>query len=166
MRSIIPSALLFLVALAIPILVSAGEPESPQAHPDFSGKWTLDLSRCHLAEHFSDVTAGVVRIEHREPSFLFRRAFTQSGEATTVAFKLTTDGKEVEGIEDGMPTRQNLTWSGNVLVFVTIYRAPRGEARNTVRYSIQDGGRTLRAEESFRGPRLSYDNIWVFSKAQ
>jgi hypothetical protein len=33
-----------------------------------------------------------------------------------------------------------------------------------VRYALLEGGRVLRAEERFRGPRLSYDNLWVFDK--
>ena len=166
MRSFLPKAVLVLLVFAIPALAAAGEPPSSPAHPDFSGKWTLDLGRSRIdARYFSDLTRGVLRIEHREPKFSFRRSFTQGGESSTVAFTLTTDGKEAEGNEDGMPTRQSLTWGGDTLVFLTVDRSPRGEARNTVKYSLDNGGKTLRAEESFRGPRLSYDNLWVFSKA-
>jgi hypothetical protein len=166
MTSILSKVVSILLALAIPVVAAAGEPPSSPAHPDFSGKWTLDLGRSRIdARFFGDLTRGVLRIEHREPSFSFRRLFTQGGESSTVAFTLTTDGKEVEGREDGMPTRQSLTWGGDTLVFLTVYRSPRGEARNTVKYSLDSGGGTLRAEESFRGPRLSYDNLWVFSKA-
>jgi hypothetical protein len=124
----------------------------------------LNLSR--LAQPFKDITRGVVRIAHQEPSFSFRRAFTRAGETTTVSFALLTDGKEVQGREDEMPFRQSLRWNGDVLEFLTIFTAPRGEARNTVTYALQDGGKTLRAEESFRGPKLSYDDTWVFSKAE
>lgn len=155
---------LLVAALAVPLL-AAGEP-SP-AHPDFSGKWVLDLraSRLH-PEYFRGLTRGVVRIAHRDPEFSFRRAFTRAGESTTVAFTLSTDGRATAATEDGMPTRRTLRWDGEELVFVTVYRAPRGEARNTVRYALRDGGRTLVAAESFRGPRVSYDNVWVFSKAR
>ncbi len=41
-----------------------------------------------------------------------------------------------------------------------------GGARATVRYAPQDGGKNLRAGESFRGSRVSYDDVRVFTKAE
>jgi hypothetical protein len=160
-----------LVVLAAAFLLSfvalAAEPVAAPVHPDFTGKWVLDLGRSHLdARGFGDVSSGVVRIQHQEPSFSFRRSFIRGGQSDLVTFTLKTDGTEVAGTENGMPTRSSLTWSGSDLLYLVIYQAPRGEARNTVRYSLADGGRTLRAEESFRGPRLSYDNAWVFTKGE
>lgn len=159
-------SMLLLAMLAVPSLLQAAEPPPLSGRPNFSGKWVLDLGRSRLTPETSEgLTRGITRIEHQEPSFSFKRAFTVAGRSDTVAFSHTTDGKETIGKEDGMPTRSSLAWSGEILVFVTIYQAPRGEARNTVKYSIRDGGKTLYAEESFRGPRVSYDNIWVFAKA-
>lgn len=157
---------LLLLALTLSVLTVKAQTPAPSVHPDFSGKWSLELGRSHLAAPFKDVTWGVVRIAHQEPSFSFRRAFIQAGKASTVSFVLHTDGKVVQGQDDGMPIRQSLKWNGDVLEFLTVYAAPRGEARNTVKYALQDGGKTLRADESFRGPKLSYDNIWVFSKVE
>jgi len=96
--------------------------------------------------------------------FSVHREFTQAGKPEPLDFALKTDGREVEGNEDGMPTRSSLRWDGDSLVYLTIYKTPRGEARNTVIYRLLDGGKIFRAEESFHGPRLSYDNVWVFAK--
>ena len=38
-------------------------------------------------------------------------------------------------------------------------------ATNKVVYHLSDDGRKLTATESFRGPRLKYDNVWVFDKS-
>jgi hypothetical protein len=133
--------------------------------PNFSGEWVLDLGRSRLDKPFQAITSGVVTIEHREPAFSFSRTFIEKGSNSTVSYTLNTDGREVAGTDNGMPIRQTLTWSGQTLVFLTVYQAPLGEARNTVRYSLLDGGKTLRAEESFRGPRVSYDNIWMFTNS-
>jgi len=161
---------LLAVAVALTVVASmtnsAERPATTGGHPDFSGEWVLDLGRSHLDNHFQTISSGEVSIEHREPAFSFLRTFVDKTGSSTVSFMLYTDGKEVAGTEDGMPTRQILTWSGETLVFLTIYQSPRGEARNTVRYSLADDGKTLRAEESFHGPRLTYENVWVFTKRQ
>lgn len=152
--------------LAVTVLPAPASSQVPPpiTRPNFSGEWALDLERSHLDKIFHDISSGSARIEHHEPSFSFSRDFTRSGKKSAVAFVLSTNGKEVSGKEDGMPTRGTLAWSGDTLVFVTIYQAPRGEARNTVRYTLRDSGNTLQAVESFHGPRLSYENVWVFFK--
>jgi hypothetical protein len=153
------------VAFATLIFAGLGRPASPAAHPDFSGRWILDLKRCTLNPAVSrDLSAGFFQIDHRDSLFSVHREFTQGGSPDTLDFALKTDGREVEGNEDGMPTRSSLRWDGDSLVYLTIYKTPRGEARNTVIYRLLDGGKTFRAEESFHGPRLSYDNVWVFAK--
>ena len=158
---VVAAAVLFLSAVTF-----AGEQPAAAPHPDFSGRWALDLGQTRLQPGFpGGITSGVLRVTHAEPAFSFRRAFMRGGESEVVEFTLITDGREVAGSEDGMPTRSSLTWSGESLLYLVVYKAPRGEARNTVKYTLADGGRTLRAEESFRGPRLSYDNVWVFTKA-
>ena len=52
------------------------------------------------------------------------------------------------------------------VVYLTSYVAPRDEARNTVRFELLDGGKALQAEESCRGPRLTYDDLWIFTKKE
>ena len=153
--------------LLLSAVAFAGEQPAAAPHPNFSGRWALDLGRTRLQPGFpGGITSGVLRVTHAEPAFSLRRAFMRGGESEVVEFNLTTDGREVAGSEDGMPTRSSLTWSGESLLFVVVYKAPRGEARNTVRYTLADGCRTLRAEESFRGARLVYDNVWVFTRAE
>jgi len=137
-----------------------------QARPNFTADWTIDLTRSQLAPPFGNITAGVAHIEHRDLTFSFSRTFTIDGRETTLKWSLATDGKETTGTEGGIPMRQTLTWSGDTLVFITIFQAPLGEARNSVRYRLLDGGTTLRADESFRGPRVTYDNVWVFTKVR
>ena len=44
---------------------------SGQPRPDFSGEWTLDRSASSLQGDMTAVEGGVLRIQHREPSFEF-----------------------------------------------------------------------------------------------
>ena len=149
------------------ILLALGPSFARAEHPDFSGRWILDLGKSKLHPVISkDLTAGIFIIDHKEPSFRLHREFTQAGKLDTLDVSLKSDGVETKGTDSGMQTLSTLRWEGDTLIYLTIYQAPRGEARNNVVYRILDDGNTLRAEESFRGPRLSYDNVWIFTKSR
>ena len=51
-----------------------------QDKPDFSGEWILHRQASTVSTLASAVRSGVVRIEHRDPTFRFRAAFmSESG---------------------------------------------------------------------------------------
>jgi hypothetical protein len=88
--------------------------------------------------------------------------FIVSGKEDAVSYALTTDGKEKIDKEPGRTTTSRLYWDGDVLVFdERIVLTDGREATNVVRYSLRDGGRTLVAEEKFRGPFRKHDNLWA-----
>jgi hypothetical protein len=137
-----------------------------QTRPDFSGEWTLNKERSRLlAQQAAAIQRGVVQIEHRDPQFRFHRSFVSGVQEDTLTWELKTDGVEVTSQEGPRREISRLYWEGDTLVFVTRIIVPQGEATNTVHYRLKDAGRTLEAAESFRGPRFSYDNLWVFEKS-
>ncbi len=152
------------ISLLAIALVLAGAASSRAAdRPDLSGKWVLSKARSVFGvKEFASLDRAVVRIEHREPEFSFRRVFIRQGESHVLEYRLSSDGKDVADAKEGSVSR--LSWDGDVLVYLTTYTTPRGTATNTVRYRLLDGGKTLEARESFRGPRVSYDNTWVFER--
>jgi hypothetical protein len=107
---------------------------------------------------------AVAVIEHKDPHFRLSRVFTIDGHDDSMTLELMTDGKERSSEEGDQTHYSRLYWDGNSLVFVTRIVAPQGEALNTVRYQLVENGQLLKAEEKFRGPRLKYDNLWVFEK--
>lgn len=133
--------------------------------PNFSGKWEWNKQRSKLDQNFSSMERGVIRIVHVNGKLNFRRAFVSNGIPEVIAFEYNIDGKEVAGAEDGMPTKSMMYWEGDALIFVTKYAVPRGQAVNTVKYDLLEEGRTLQAHERFVGPRLQYENVWIFNKA-
>jgi hypothetical protein len=154
--------LVFLVAAAAAL---AGWTRPSRVRPDFSGEWTLSKERSHFELAAArTIERGVVRIEHREPHFRFERTFTVGGAEDRVAYEMTADSSEVVSREGALTSRSRLYWVGDTLVYETRMVAPGGEATNVVRCSLLDGGSALRAMERFRGPRLSYDNLWVFER--
>lgn len=105
-----------------------------------------------------------MHVEHREPFFAFRRIFKLSDEETRTEWTIKTDGTPLAREDGPALLTSTMVWDGDVLVFTTHTKAPQGEATNTVRYTLSKDGRTLIADESFRAPKMQYDNHWVFTK--
>lgn len=130
--------------------------------PNFSGEWEMNRERTRLQIAMPDST--VFRIDHQEPKFKLSRTHVVKGKPDTFAIELTTDGKEVVGHETDETVYSRAYWEGQKLVFDSrIVRGDR-EATNVVKYSLSADGRVFTAEEKFRGPKLQYDNVWVFDK--
>jgi hypothetical protein len=126
-----------------------------------SGTLNRQKSRLSLAR----VGQAVLQIEHRGSSFSLQRTFTIDGQNHEVVFDLPTDGSQVVRHEGERELRLRLGWEGDILVFTTHIVTPAGDAINTVRYRMLARSRQLEAAERYRGPGLSYDNLWVFDKA-
>jgi hypothetical protein len=135
-----------------------------QEKPDFTGNWVLNKAKSTLVKQFATIEKGTVHIEHEDPVFRFQRTFTFEGKDSSFGYELTTDGKEVVSDEGDSKLYSRLYWEGDALVFFTRIVAPAGEATNVVHYRLTGGGLELRAEEQFRGPKVSYDNVWVLDK--
>ncbi len=151
----------FIAAPALVLALLAGR----AAKPDFSGEWRLDKARSTFGiAQAAAVESAVVRIAHHEPHFSFSRTFFVGGREDTLSWALTTDGAAVTGREGAQSVTSRLDWDADTLVYATRTVTSRGIAGDTVRYALLDGGRTLRAAERFRAPRLSYDNLWIFEK--
>lgn len=130
--------------------------------PNFSGEWVLNLSKSTLAKR--GIEKGTARIVHHEPAFSFARTFVAKDGPDDAAYELTTDGSEKVEHSGNMTTHSRLYWEGDQLVLDEKIELGERTATNVVHYRLTDGGATLIAQESFRGPRLQYDNSWVFDR--
>ena len=137
-------------------------PAPASDRPDFSGHWVLSTTRSSLAR--GGITGGSLRINHAEPRFRLARVFQTGDGPDYVSYELTTDDIARTSTSDGAKRRSRLRWEGNELVLDETIEMGGRTATNVVRYSLADGGATLTARESFRGPRLTYDNVWVFER--
>ncbi len=146
----------FAVAVAVACVALAAD------RPDFSGDWTLSLSRSTLAT--KGIQSGTVRTVHREPKFNFSRTFVTSDGPDESSYELTTDGTEKVERSGKMTRHSRMYWDGDQLVLDEKLELGDRTATNVVHYSLADGGKTLIAKESFRGPKLQYDNVWVFER--
>jgi hypothetical protein len=147
--------------LAFGFLCVAGMASLAAPKPDFSGTWVLNLEKSKLQIQ-EKLDGASFTIDHKEPAFRFSRVFVVGGKEDALSYALTTDGKEKIVAEPGRTTTSRLYWDGDVLVLdERIVLKDGREATNVVRYSLRDGGRTLVAEEKFRGPFHKHDNLWI-----
>jgi hypothetical protein len=150
------------VALAIGLPAVAA---TAQARPDFSGEWVLNRQASTLPPPVSNVDSGVVRIEHREPSFRFHRTYMIAGTSREGGYTIRTDGSELsETGPQGAATVSTLRWDGTALVLAMRIKGPGLEATNDVRYELLNGGRRLRATEQGRSPMGTHDAVWIYDR--
>ena len=151
------------LGVAATVLVLAGSVLGAEK-PNFSGTWVVDPGESRLAD-WAKFDQTTITIEHKDPSFRFHRVSVKSGRSDESAYALTTDGAEKVEKEGGRTSTSRLTWDGDTLVFQDVIVLANGrQATDVVRYILKDGGKTLVAEESFRGPVVKYDNLWVADK--
>jgi hypothetical protein len=109
--------------------------------------------------------SGVLRIEHREPSFSFHRTYVSGGAPREASFTLLTDGQETsETGAKGLTTSSTLRWASDALVLAMRIQGPGFTATNDVRYELLDGGTRLRATEQWRSPQGDHDAVWIFDR--
>jgi len=162
MHMSIPSPCVFVATVLVVSAAAAGA----QTRPDFSGEWVLNRQESVLPPPVSDVESGVVRIEHREPSFRFQRRYVIAGTPREASFAVQTDGAEVtETSAQGLPTTFILRWDGSALVLAMRIKGPKFEATNDVRYELLNDGRRLRATEQGRSPQGGNHNaVWIYDR--
>ena len=157
MRATVRACLIAVAAVVLPAFA--------QTRPDYSGEWVLRADRSGLDQRvWAGLEKFTVRIAHREPRFEFRHTSVTNGKTDVFGWTLTTDGREQVITEGTVERHSRLAWSEGILVLSQRVVAPMGEATNTVEYRLLEGGRVLEAHERFKGPRLQYENRYVFEK--
>jgi hypothetical protein len=102
------------VALAFVLVVSLGQPSVSlaQSFPDFSGTWTMDLSRSQAA--VQNEPSGPVTIVIAQSRNELRLETTRGDKTTAVVYTL-------DGVENKIPTGIAKThWDGEALVTETV----------------------------------------------
>jgi hypothetical protein len=135
-----------------------------QQKPDFSGEWTLNRQASKLSPGAAAVQSGVVRIEHRDPTFRYKASFVSANGPLQYEYELKSDGRDAGFIQNGVTTLSNLRWEGEALVNRSRIQRTDGEMRITFRYELIDDGRRLRAVEQIRGAVQEQDNVWIFDR--
>jgi len=97
-----------------------------QQKPDFSGEWILNREACTLSPAAGVIQSGIVRIEHRDPTFHYKSTLTSERGQVQIEFELPSDGSEVVSSQQGMKSTSNLRWAGESLLFTSRMQLPNG----------------------------------------
>ena len=150
--------------IATVILLAITISGAAQEKPDFSGEWILNRQASTLSPGADAMQSGVVRIEHREPTFRYKAAFVSPTSPLQVEYELRSDGHETVGTQPGITTVSSLRWEGDALVTSWRIQRPDGEMTISFRHELLDSGRRLRAAEQLRGSGRNQDNVWIFDR--
>jgi len=154
----------FRLPLAAAFVVTAAATSSVQEKPDFSGEWILNRSASTLSPGADGMQSGVVRIDHRDPTFRYKATFTSANNSIEYAYELPSDGQEVRAVQQGRAIVSSLRWEGSALVFTSRIQRGDGEMTVSFRYELLDSGRRLRGVEQLRGGGRDQDNVWIFER--
>ena len=135
-----------------------------QEKPDFSGEWTLNRQASTLSPGADAVRSGVVRIEHRDPTFRYKATFVSESGPLQYEYELLSDGREVVSTHEGVTTVSSLRWEAETLVATWRIQRSEGEMKISFRHELLDAGRRLRAVEKLRGGERDQDNVWMFER--
>jgi hypothetical protein len=130
--------------------------------PNFTGTWRFNAEKSMLQIPAPEYAVFV--IEHDDPCFCLDRTHAIGGKTDTLSITLNIDGAPVVTSRDGLEIHSTLHWEDDALVFISTFPGHDDQASNTVRYRLDDAGRTLIAKERLRSSRLNYDNVWVFGR--
>lgn len=137
-----------------------------QQKPDLSGEWKLNRQASMLSPVVAPAAqSGVMRIEHREPTFKCHLTIVLDGKPVETNFELLSDGREVVGTHQERRIVSRLCWDGDALVATWRIQGPDAEMTISFRYELRDDGRRLQAAEELRGGGRDQDNLWVFERA-
>lgn len=148
-----------LVTVIAPLVAPLATPLTAQAaHPDFSGKWTIDASQGGPG---MEGVSGTVTITQNEKTMKAEQNITSPMGAQSAVLTFNLDGSPAKNSVNagGMALELNskAAWEGNTLV-VTSTTEVQGNAVTTVeRWSLDSGGQvlTLDSNISFGGQSMS-----------
>jgi hypothetical protein len=130
--------------------------------PNLSGTWVLDLSRSSF--EITPPDSSTFAIEHVEPTLTAERTHVYGGVVNVVQTRLTTDSV-VTTVQVGdleIPTR--VYWEGDVLILDQAWSQGDVRITNLVRYTLEDEGQTLVADETMQAGPDSHHNVWTFAR--
>src|SRR5215470_4725624 len=78
--------------------------------PDFSGEWTLNRQACSLSPGADAIRTGVVRIEHRDPTFRYNGEFVSDTGTVRPEFELMAEERATAGAQEEMTSGASLRW--------------------------------------------------------
>jgi hypothetical protein len=127
--------------------------------------WTLNLQASTLSPAVAaSIRRGSMEIDHRDPRFAVRLVVVFEEQPFDMKFELSTEDEDDAAADPAAALVTTLRWDGDVLMSTFTERGPYGEVVISFRYSLDAGGRRLRAAEQVRGGGRDQDNLWIYDR--
>jgi hypothetical protein len=97
--------------LLISVLIATAVAVSAQTHPDFSGKWKLNVEKSEMG--MDGLTALSVDVDHKDPVLSYTVRGVAGGQPFEQTESFTTDGKSAK---DSQGNNVKCEWDGAALV--------------------------------------------------
>jgi hypothetical protein len=149
------------------LALTAFAPAQNKTIPPFTGTWTLDLQRSTFEGKAHPPIAAEVVIRYDGTHWHRWRSHTApDGKVDAHAIDLIVDAPEPQVVKDGPVTiYSRITRDGNALILHQDIVVNTGEkATNTVRYTLEDNGKTLVEFEQEVTPDGNETNRWVSTR--
>ena len=130
------------------IAIAAGSPASAQAHPNFSGVWTLDAGKTVIEGQGAAPTAGSYAISHRGDTLTVDAEMTSEQAGTVKSHTIRgTDGKVWKNTlpVGGTDTEVSsiLSWESGTLVVKSSLTVQEMAVEQLDRWTLSSDGKTL-----------------------
>ena len=109
------------------------------AHPNFSGKWKLNVEKSEMGS--AGITALVVDVNHKDPVFTYTARGNAGGQDFEQTETFTTDGKSSRDSQGANVTSH---WEGATLVFEGT--GDDGSMLYRSRLTLSDDGKSITRE--------------------
>jgi hypothetical protein len=153
------------LASALFALATIAAPLSAQTHTDFSGKWALDPKSVDAAMGVNSMTLSVA--QDAKTITIETAASTQMGDQKTTTV-LNVDGSmsknSVPTPNGALELTSTPAWDGAALVVTTKGDFQGQSVMFTERWSLEDGGKTLRLQRDITAMGQSASLKLAFTK--
>lgn len=156
---------MFRVVPALLALACLAAPLAAQAHPDFSGKWTLDTTAAQGPMAPQSMTLVVTQDDKTVK--VESAASTQMGEQKgTTIFNLdgTTSKNTMTTPNGPLDLASTAGWDGSTFVVTSIAQVQGQPLQMTERWSLDPNGKTLRLDRSVAVAGQNFDVKLTFIK--
>lgn len=131
---------------------------------NFSGKWKLNLAKSDLGPVPRPAVMTQV-IGHKDPDLRVKTTVVGGPQGNLeYEAKYTTDGKESSNQFGAQKARSVVTWEGQDLVIDTKANFGGEEVTIKGRWSLLDGGKTLKQVAHIQSAQGQFDSTYVFDK--
>jgi hypothetical protein len=150
-------------AMVTVLTVSAFAASLLAQKPNFSGTWTLNVSKSDFGP-LPAPTGRVDVIEHKDPVLKMSSIVESAQGKQSLVANYTTDGKEVANMQGPQEIKSTVVWDGDKLVFNSKLKAGDNDVTIKNVWSLSSDGNTLTRNAHFVAQMGEADQTQIFEK--